>query len=114
MHTGSRITAVVNNRTQVTAAGGNRCLLCLRVAFGDQLRRLHSVACNWQCLPRRSLQSRPLTIARSQREYIMKRAHELGVSNLTVITADMVEFQVRLICVGLGNVALCRQRDAAY
>ncbi|GBF89484.1 cyclopropane-fatty-acyl-phospholipid synthase [Raphidocelis subcapitata] len=73
-------------------------LYCVRAGLRDG-QDILELGCGWGsfCLfaARAFPRSRVTAVSnsRTQREYIMRRAREAGVTNLQVITADMVEFQ---------------------
>ena len=80
-------------------------LYCVRAGLIDG-QDILELGCGWgsfslfaaRAFPRSRVTA--VSNSRTQRDYIMRRARELGVSNLEVITADVVEFQVggRSVC----------------
>ncbi len=74
-------------------------LYCVRAGLRDGQDVLE-LGCGWGSFSLFAARAFPgsrvtaVSNSRTQREYILKRARDYGVSNLQVITADMVEFQV--------------------
>jgi hypothetical protein len=74
-------------------------LYCVRAGLRDG-QDILELGCGWGSFSLFAARAFPgsrvtaVSNSRTQKEYIMKRAREYGVTNLNVITADMVDFQV--------------------
>lgn len=75
-------------------------LYCARAQLADGQDVLE-LGCGWGSMSLFMAQAYPgsritaVSNSTTQREFITRRARDLGISNLNVITADMVDFQAR-------------------
>lgn len=88
-------------------------LYCARARLQDG-QAILELGCGWgsltlfmaQAYPRSSITA--VSNSSTQREFIMRRARDLDLTNVQVLTADMVEFQVHKISTGCGiNATYC-------